>query len=71
VRANGEVRQVKLRARRAVNAGSQIIATDGPPPRERNPQVALAALSALASTMTAAATIMTAINNANNSSTTK
>jgi protein involved in polysaccharide export with SLBB domain len=57
VRANGEVRQVSLRDRNAINAGSQVFATDGPPPRERSPQAVITALSGLAATMMAFTTI--------------
>jgi len=65
IRANGEVRQVKLRDKNAINAGSQIFAVDGPPPRERNPQIALAALSAFTATATATVTIMVQLQNLN------
>jgi protein involved in polysaccharide export with SLBB domain len=57
VRANGEVRQAGLRDKNAVNAGSQIFATDGQPPRERNPMLVVQMLSTIATTMMAITTI--------------
>jgi protein involved in polysaccharide export with SLBB domain len=57
MRANGEVRQVKLYDKSTVNAGSQIFATDGEP-RVKNPSLVIAAFSALATTMTAVATFL-------------
>jgi protein involved in polysaccharide export with SLBB domain len=51
MRANGEVRQVKLRTRNTVNAGSEIFVVDGLPPREKNPQLIVSVLATIVSTM--------------------
>jgi len=61
IRANGETRQVSLSDKKSVNAGSQVFAVDGPPPRERNPQLVLAALSALTSMAAASVTMINSL----------
>jgi len=63
IRANGEVREVRrMRDRNIVNSGSRLFAVDGPPPRERQPQLVFAALTALTTTMTATATLLSVLN---------
>ena len=58
IRANGEIRQVSLSDRKAINAGSQVFAVDGPPPRERSPQLIITAISGAVSTLTASVTLL-------------
>ena len=69
VRANGEVREARrLRSRDLVNSGSQVFAVDGPPPRERQPQLVFQAISAFTATVLAGVTILIMLDNRNSSS---
>lgn len=56
VRANGEVRKVRKSNRSAINAGSEIVIVEAEK-RERNPNIALSAITASASMLTALATM--------------
>jgi len=64
IRANGEVREVRrMRDRNIINSGTHLFAVDGPPPRERQPQLVIAALSTLTTTLLTATTIFIMLDN--------